>query len=56
MLTYLPKSLFEQYRRIANIYFTIVAAVSLTPISPLNPVTTWIPLILVIGVSMIKAS
>lgn len=53
-LTYFPKALYEQYRRIANIYFTTVAAVSVTKISPLNPITTFLPLVLVIGVSLIK--
>ncbi|KAG2438842.1 hypothetical protein HXX76_005382 [Chlamydomonas incerta] len=54
LLTYLPKALFEQYRRVANIFFTLMAALSLTPFSPLRPWTCWTPLVLVVGVSMIK--
>jgi len=54
LLTYLPKSLFEQYRRLANIYFTAVAALSLTEYSPVRPWTTWTPLVIVMGVSMVK--
>ncbi|KAG2495688.1 hypothetical protein HYH03_006288 [Edaphochlamys debaryana] len=52
--TFLPKALFEQYRRVANIYFTIVAALSLTPYSPVRAWTTWTPLIIVLGVAMLK--
>lgn len=54
LITYFPKALFEQYRRVANIYFTLVAALSLTQFSPVRPWTTWTPLIIVLGVSMIK--
>ncbi|GFH12108.1 phospholipid-transporting ATPase [Haematococcus lacustris] len=54
LITFLPKALFEQYRRVANIYFTIVAALSLTEFSPVRPWTTWTPLVLVLGVSIIK--
>jgi len=53
-ITYPPKALFEQYRRVANIYFTIVAALSLTPYSPVRPWTTFLPLGIVLGVSMVK--
>mmetsp|Transcript_27778 Transcript_27778/g.60863 ORF Transcript_27778/g.60863 Transcript_27778/m.60863 type:complete len:1303 (+) Transcript_27778:244-4152(+) len=54
ILTFLPKALFEQYRRLANWYFTIVAALSLTAFSPVRPWTTWTPLAIVLGVSLIK--
>lgn len=40
LLTFFPKSLFEQYRRIANIYFTAAALLSTTPYSPVAPFTT----------------
>ncbi|GLI58430.1 hypothetical protein VaNZ11_000135 [Volvox africanus] len=52
--TFLPKALFEQYRRVANIYFTLVAALSLTPFSPVRAWTTWTPLVIVLGVAMVK--
>jgi len=45
---------FEQYRRPANTYFTIVAILSLTELSPFSPITTFGPLSWVIGLSMIK--
>lgn len=54
ILTFLPKALFEQYRRIANVYFTIVAALSLTPYSPVRAWTTFLPLGIVLGTSIIK--
>lgn len=38
----------------ANWYFTIVAALSLTAFSPVRPWTTWLPLAIVLGVSLIK--
>ncbi|MEW5306198.1 MAG: hypothetical protein WDW36_008682 [Sanguina aurantia] len=54
ILSFVPKALFEQYRRVANVYFTLVAALSLTPFSPIRPWTTWSPLALVLGVSLLK--
>ncbi|XP_057853489.2 probable phospholipid-transporting ATPase 12 isoform X3 [Cryptomeria japonica] len=52
--SFLPKGLFEQFRRVANFYFAFHAALSLTPITPVNPSTTIIPLVFVIGISMAK--
>lgn len=54
MLTFVPKSLFEQFRRVANIYFLFAAACSLTPIAPFSPVSLILPLVFVVGVSMVK--
>eukprot|EP00195_Chlamydomonas_chlamydogama_P002386 CAMPEP_0202922204 /NCGR_PEP_ID=MMETSP1392-20130828/77797_1 /ASSEMBLY_ACC=CAM_ASM_000868 /TAXON_ID=225041 /ORGANISM="Chlamydomonas chlamydogama, Strain SAG 11-48b" /LENGTH=1321 /DNA_ID=CAMNT_0049615821 /DNA_START=167 /DNA_END=4132 /DNA_ORIENTATION=- len=54
LVTFLPKALFEQYRRVANIYFTVAAALSLTTFSPVRPWTTWTPLAIVLGISLIK--
>lgn len=54
LLSFLPKALFEQYRRVANVYFTLNAALSLTPYSPVRPWTTFLPLGLVLGVAMAK--
>jgi phospholipid-transporting ATPase len=39
---------------VANIYFAVVAGLSLTPFSPVSYITTWAPLVLVIGISMLK--
>ena len=38
----------------ANMYFTLVAGLSLTSFSPVSPYTTFTPLVLVIGISMAK--
>ncbi|MCO5594165.1 hypothetical protein L7F22_048188 [Adiantum nelumboides] len=54
MFTFFPKCLFEQFRRVANIYFLFAAACSLTPIAPFNPASLILPLLFVVGVSMAK--
>lgn len=33
-INFIPKSLFEQFRRVANIYFLVVACVSFSPLAP----------------------
>ncbi|CAI7924356.1 unnamed protein product [Closterium sp. NIES-53] len=53
-LTFLPKGLFEQFRRVANLYFLLIAILSTTPVSPVNPITNVLPLVLVLMVSLIK--
>eukprot|EP00798_Chlamydomonas_sp_ICE-L_P010142 gene10142-8043_t len=52
--TFAPISLLEQYRRIANIYFTLAAFLTLTPFTPVNPLAAFLPLIFVLGVSIVK--
>ncbi|KAJ8564714.1 hypothetical protein K7X08_001174 [Anisodus acutangulus] len=52
--TFLPKSLFEQFRRVANFYFLVVAVLSFTPLTPYYAATAVIPLVIVIGVTMLK--
>ncbi|KAL5663801.1 hypothetical protein ACJX0J_023909, partial [Zea mays] len=54
ILTFLPKGLFEQFRRVANLYFLMISIMSTTPISPVHPVTNVVPLSLVLLVSLIK--
>ena len=51
--TFLPRSLFEQFRRIGNVYFLAMCTLALF-VSPLAPFSTLIALILVLGVGMIK--
>ena len=53
--TFFPLSLFEQFKRIANIYFLITAILQSVPeISPLHPFSAIAPLIFVLAVSMIR--
>ncbi|CAI9267581.1 unnamed protein product [Lactuca saligna] len=54
VITFLPKALFEQFRRVANVYFLLAAALSLTPVSPFSPYSMIAPLAFVIGLSMAK--
>ncbi|XWS32761.1 hypothetical protein CRYUN_Cryun22dG0017400 [Craigia yunnanensis] len=46
---FIPKSLFEQFRRVANIYFLVVACVSFSPLAPYSAPSILVPLIVVIG-------
>ncbi|KAJ0803482.1 putative P-type phospholipid transporter [Helianthus annuus] len=53
-VNFLPKSLFEQFRRVANIYFLVVACVSFSPLAPFRASSILFPLLLVIGATMAK--
>ncbi|KAH7856369.1 hypothetical protein Vadar_000649 [Vaccinium darrowii] len=54
ILTFLPKGLFEQFRRVANLYFLTISIISSTPISPVSPYTNVLPLSMVLFVSLVK--
>uniref|UniRef100_A0A674MDS6 Phospholipid-transporting ATPase n=1 Tax=Takifugu rubripes TaxID=31033 RepID=A0A674MDS6_TAKRU len=51
---FVPKNLFEQFRRIANFYFLIIFLVQLMIDTPTSPVTSGLPLFFVITVTAIK--
>ncbi|XP_066475089.1 phospholipid-transporting ATPase IH isoform X2 [Tiliqua scincoides] len=51
---FVPKNLFEQFRRIANFYFLIIFLVQLIIDTPTSPVTSGLPLFFVITVTAIK--
>ena len=53
--TFIPKSLLYQFSRLSNVYFLFTAIIQSIPlISPLTSLTAIIPLIFVLGVSMIR--
>ncbi|XP_042236213.1 LOW QUALITY PROTEIN: phospholipid-transporting ATPase IF-like [Homarus americanus] len=54
IVTFLPKNLLEQFRRIANFYFLCVAVIQLSINSPVSPLTSVLPLVLVICVTAVK--
>ncbi|XP_054809122.1 phospholipid-transporting ATPase 3-like isoform X3 [Prosopis cineraria] len=54
IFTFLPKGLFEQFRRVANLYFLSISILAATPISPISPITNVVPLSLVLLISLIK--
>jgi len=52
---FLPKSIFLQFKRVANIYFLITAIVASIPaVTSLNPATSIAPLIFVIAISITR--
>lgn len=53
-VNFIPKSLFEQFRRVANFYFLVVACVSFSPLAPYTAVSVLAPLMVVIGATMAK--
>lgn len=53
-LNFIPKSLFEQFRRVANFYFLVVACVSFSPLAPYTAISVLAPLVVVIGATMAK--
>ncbi|XP_016450141.2 putative phospholipid-transporting ATPase 9 isoform X1 [Nicotiana tabacum] len=52
--TFLPKSLFEQFRRVANFYFLVTGILAFTALAPYSAVSAILPLIIVIGATMVK--
>lgn len=60
LITFVPRSLFEQFRRIANVYFLVISVLMMLGTytelfsSPLKPFSTIVPLVLVLMVTMFK--
>ena len=54
-LTFLPLNLYQQCTQSMNKYFLLIALLQLWPaITPVNPVTTWVPLAVIFSVSALK--
>ncbi|XP_014213401.1 probable phospholipid-transporting ATPase IF [Copidosoma floridanum] len=51
---FLPKNLFEQFRRVGNFYFLVSSVIATVIESPVSPLTSWLPLLFVIFVSACK--
>uniref|UniRef100_A0A7N0UN04 Phospholipid-transporting ATPase n=1 Tax=Kalanchoe fedtschenkoi TaxID=63787 RepID=A0A7N0UN04_KALFE len=54
VVSFLPKALFEQFRRVANFYFLVTGILSFTPLAPYSAVSAILPLIVVVGATMVK--
>uniref|UniRef100_A0A3P8UIU5 Phospholipid-transporting ATPase n=1 Tax=Cynoglossus semilaevis TaxID=244447 RepID=A0A3P8UIU5_CYNSE len=51
---FLPKNMFEQFRRVANFYFLVIFLVQVIVDTPTSPVTSGLPLFFVVTVTAIK--
>ena len=53
--SFLPKNLFEQFHRFANMYFVFIVLLNWVPmVNAIGKEIAWIPLVFVLGVTAIK--
>lgn len=53
--SFIPKVLYEQFRKATSFYFLFIAIlVSIPAVSPINPLTSWLGLIFILGVAAIR--
>ncbi|OHT15009.1 putative phospholipid-transporting ATPase IA [Tritrichomonas foetus] len=55
LITFLPLTLFENFRNLANIFFLTSVIISFLPYSPVSAIFVLVPLLFVLSVSIIKA-
>ncbi|XP_052754672.1 phospholipid-transporting ATPase IF-like [Galleria mellonella] len=54
LLTFIPKNLSEQFRRVVNFYFLIVTVIAIVIDSPVSPMTSVAPLTFMVFVTAVK--
>lgn len=54
LASFLPKSLYEQFRRVANFFFLVCAILSFTSVSPYSAASNVLPLVVVVAATMAK--
>eukprot|EP01060_Flectonema_neradi_P005711 TRINITY_DN13826_c1_g1_i1.p1 TRINITY_DN13826_c1_g1~~TRINITY_DN13826_c1_g1_i1.p1 ORF type:complete len:1287 (+),score=199.44 TRINITY_DN13826_c1_g1_i1:181-4041(+) len=54
-INFIPLNLLLQFQQFSNVYFLLVMVISLVPnVSPITPLSAVVPLVLILGVAMIK--
>ena len=51
---FLPLAVFNQFRKLANVYFLMIAILCTTPISPFAPITAIAPVVFVVMVGVVR--
>lgn len=55
VFTFLPKILWAHLRRFMNMYFFIIAILQLwSAVTPVNPITTWAPIVIIFAVAFVR--